>query len=226
MHSQRAQTIVLSRVNYGEADKIVTALSHTGDKLSLIAKGVRKPKSKLVAGAELFCVADVCYVQGRGSMATLTSARVVSQHTKFLHDLNKVSLAYEALGQVNKHIEDTDGAEHFGLLKTFLSVLESDLPAAVCEAWMWLQLLHLGGHGLRLDVQTNGAAFSESCRYGFDAENGGFCESVTGVYGAEHIKFVKIANSHAPEVLLRITNAEQYASDLAPTFKHFAIGAS
>ena len=48
--------IVLSRVNYGEADRIIKLLTPEAGKLSLMARGVRKPKSKLAGGIELFSI--------------------------------------------------------------------------------------------------------------------------------------------------------------------------
>ena len=44
---------VLRRTNYGEADRILNLITPQG-KISAIAKGVRKPKSKLAGGVEMF----------------------------------------------------------------------------------------------------------------------------------------------------------------------------
>ena len=41
------QAIVLKRLEYGEADRILTVLTKNNGKLSVIAKGARRPKSKL-----------------------------------------------------------------------------------------------------------------------------------------------------------------------------------
>ena len=42
--------IVLARTDFGEADRILTMLSPDFGKLHLIAKGVRKERSKLAGG--------------------------------------------------------------------------------------------------------------------------------------------------------------------------------
>ena len=43
------KAIVLARTNYGEADRIVSVLTADKGKVRLLAKGVRKIKSKMMA---------------------------------------------------------------------------------------------------------------------------------------------------------------------------------
>ena len=59
--------IILKRVDYGEADRILTLLTPDHGKLSLMAKGVRKIKSKLAGGIELFSISTITFAEGRGS---------------------------------------------------------------------------------------------------------------------------------------------------------------
>ena len=49
---------VLRRTNYGEADRILNIITPEG-KISAIAKGVRKEKSKLAGGIEMFSRIDL-----------------------------------------------------------------------------------------------------------------------------------------------------------------------
>lgn len=46
LRTYSSEGIVLSRKNYGEADRILVILSKNFGKLSLLAKGIRKIKSK------------------------------------------------------------------------------------------------------------------------------------------------------------------------------------
>ncbi|MEZ6330714.1 MAG: DNA repair protein RecO [Candidatus Saccharimonadales bacterium] len=222
MKPETTQAIVLTRTNYGEADKIVTSLTSHGKKISIIAKGVRKPKSKLVAGTELFCIADICFVQGRGSMATLTSARLHSQHTRFLHDLNKVNLAYDVIKVVNKHTEDSDGEYYFEILKQLFAALDNTSnDIDLVRIWAWMQILHASGHQLRLDVQANGEQYKEESAYDFDADSGGFVVSPNGNFAPTHIKLLRIAQTQPLSVLQRVNMAPTYAYELTPVIKQF-----
>ena len=73
MKSERLRAIVLRRTNYGEADRIVQFLTPMGRR-SAMARSVRKEKSRLAGGIELFAVCDVVLTKGRGNLAVLTSA--------------------------------------------------------------------------------------------------------------------------------------------------------
>jgi len=74
MKTERTRAVVLRRTNYGEADRIVQLLTPVGRR-SVMARGVRKEKSKLAGGIELFAVSDVVLGQGKGDLGVVTSAR-------------------------------------------------------------------------------------------------------------------------------------------------------
>mgnify|MGYP004704772859 CR=1 FL=1 len=50
--------IVLRYTDYREADRLVVLLTPELGKITVSARGARKPKSRLLAGAQLFCHAD------------------------------------------------------------------------------------------------------------------------------------------------------------------------
>ena len=76
MPDLRTQAIVLRRTNYRESDRILDLLTPEG-KQAVIARGVRKAKSRLAGGIELFTLAEVVIHQGRGDLGTLTSAKML-----------------------------------------------------------------------------------------------------------------------------------------------------
>ena len=65
MNNTRKKTlaIVLRRTDFGEADRIVNLLTPSG-KVSAMARGVRKPKSKLAGGIEVFALNEVVLIEG------------------------------------------------------------------------------------------------------------------------------------------------------------------
>ncbi|MDO8591465.1 MAG: DNA repair protein RecO, partial [bacterium] len=71
MNRYVTQGIVLSRTDFGEADRILTFLTNDHGKVRAIAKGVRKSKSKLAGGIELFSISDLTLIIGRGEINTL-----------------------------------------------------------------------------------------------------------------------------------------------------------
>ncbi len=185
MKINKYRTIVLSRTNYGESDRIATLLTNDGHKISVIAKGVRKPKSKLVCSVELFCVSDITTASGKSSLATITGAKLHKQYTGFLNDLEKVHFAYDIVKYINKTTDDSLEPAFFNILNSALESLHQDIPLTLVSLVAWSHLLQLQGSGLQLKKQTTGAGFKEGASYAFDYENGGFIESESGVFSPD-----------------------------------------
>jgi DNA repair protein RecO (recombination protein O) len=74
--------IVLRRIDYAEADRILTILTRDHGKLGVIARGVRKPGSRLAAHTDLFARSRLHLASGRGELMVLTQAeRVMAEGT-------------------------------------------------------------------------------------------------------------------------------------------------
>ena len=93
MKTVRTQAIVLRRTNYGEADRIVQLLTPEGRR-SVMAKGVRREKSKLAGGIELFAVSDVVVGEGKGDLGVLTSAKLEHFYRHILKDYDRLQFGY------------------------------------------------------------------------------------------------------------------------------------
>lgn len=103
-----SEGIVLSRKNYGEADRILVVFSKHFGKLSLLAKGIRKIKSKKRGHLEIFTYIKFSAVVGKG-MDIITETETVNDYSGVRTNLNKISLAYYFCEVVNK-ITHEDGA--------------------------------------------------------------------------------------------------------------------
>src|SRR5437899_12065841 len=66
--------IVLRRVDYGEADRIVTVLTREHGKIGVIARGARRPQSRLASRTDLFVRSRMQLAKGRGELDVLTQA--------------------------------------------------------------------------------------------------------------------------------------------------------
>src|SRR2546428_6923578 len=64
----RDRAVVLRKLDYGEADRIFTLLTRTHGKVGAIAKGVRRPQSKLGPSLELDGHVAVLLAKGRGEL--------------------------------------------------------------------------------------------------------------------------------------------------------------
>ena len=61
----RCRAIVLDKTKLGESDLILTLLADDGRQVRAVAKGARKPGSKLAARCELCCEVDLLLAHGR-----------------------------------------------------------------------------------------------------------------------------------------------------------------
>ncbi len=135
------QGIVLSRTDYGEADRILSFLTIDHGKVRAIAKGVRKSKSKLAGGIELFSVSDLTLIIGRGEINTLISSRLVRHYGNIVKDIERTGLAYELLKTINKATEDEPEAAYFKLLDQSLAGLDDlGLNIDLTKLWFNMQL--------------------------------------------------------------------------------------
>lgn len=121
----RERVIVLSRTKLAEQDLIVTAMNDHGEQVRAVAKGARKPASRLAARTELFCEIDMLMAEGR-SLGIITEAQTLDAHAGIRTDFDKVSAA-SAVCEVarmtcDEHLEDPFS---FAILSRTLTVIES-----------------------------------------------------------------------------------------------------
>jgi DNA repair protein RecO (recombination protein O) len=67
--------VVLRRVEYGEADRILTVLTRQHGKIGVIAKGVRRSGSRMASQSDLFARSTMQIARGRGELDVLVQAQ-------------------------------------------------------------------------------------------------------------------------------------------------------
>ncbi len=200
--------IVLARTDYGEADRILTLLTPCQGKLKAIAKGVRKSKSKLAGGIELFSVSEISYIVGRSDINTLISTRLVKHYGSIVKDLNRTALAYDTIKLINKTTEDQPEEAYFNLLRQGFEALDSpNINLDLINSWFSAQLLKLAGHSPNLTFEKNGQKLIVGQKYDFDYEAMVFYPGKT--YNSDQIKFLRlIFSNNKLEILQKIQNLE------------------
>lgn len=224
MNQKTSMAIVLSRRDYGEADRILTVITPEHGKLRLIAKGVRKPKSKLAGGIELFSENQLVYVVGRSELATLRSSRADRQFMRITQDIDRTMYAYEVLKCVGTITEDDVGPEYYELLRRALEVLDDvRLPLSVVSTWFDLAILKLTGHEPNLQTDTNGDRLAIRTTYVFSYDDMSFAPSPVGTDDASLIKFLRLALvSENPRLLVNVVGVDRLlpqAKNLANTMR-------
>lgn len=201
----RTEAIILRRTNYSEADRIISLLTPDRGKISAIAKGVRKPKSKLAGGLELLATCDVTIIEGRGDMGLVTSARMNEFYGDILHDYDRLQLAYAMIKAVNKAAETVSEPEFYYLLRGGLQFLNvANIEWRITELWFRLNLQMLLGHGMNLATDREGAKLAADKTYHFDFGENAFYIDGRGRFTAEHIKLLRLAATKNPAVLRQV----------------------
>lgn len=218
MNSLQTRGIVLSRTDYGEADRIITVLTPDQGKLRLMARGVRKPKSKLAGGIELFSVSDVTFIRGRGEIGTLISSRLNHHYGRIVEDIERVQLGYDLIKLLNKATEDEPEPEYFETLQHALEALDDpSVDPVLIRAWFSSQLLKLGGHAPNLQTAADGSKLDAEGKYGFDAEAMAFEPRPRGAFTAAHIKTLRLLFSgHPPRDIAKVEGLDGLLDDIAP----------
>jgi DNA repair protein RecO (recombination protein O) len=216
--------IILSRTDYGEADRILTLLTPEFGKLSLLAKGVRKVKSKLAGGIELFSVSEITFIKGRGEVGTLVSTRLVKHYEHIVGDLNRTMLGYELIKRLNKITEDEPEEEYFHLLReTFEALDDHGVPLELIRFWFGLQLLRLNGHTPNLQTDDAGNKLAADQRYQFNYETMAFRPLPDGPFSAAHIKLLRlIFEGHSARFINQVQGAGRLSTDCLPLAQQWA----
>ncbi len=210
--------IILSRTNFGEADRILTILTPDNGKIRLIAKGVRKIKSKLAGGIELFAVSHISYIKGRGEIGTLISTRLIRYYQNISSDLERTMAGYEFIKQLNRATEELSEPEYFDVLETSFSALdEPAIELSLIQNWFALQLIRLSGQTPHTDKDSDGQNFLADASYTFNFDSMSFVPHVSGTYNINHIKILRLGlNNNPPKALQRITGIEIFSRDITP----------
>lgn len=93
MRSSKTEGIILRRTNFGEADKILTVFTADLGKIKVVARGIRRIKSRRAPHLELFNQVQLVLHHGQ-TFDTITEARVVSDFAAFKADLKITGLLF------------------------------------------------------------------------------------------------------------------------------------
>jgi DNA repair protein RecO (recombination protein O) len=222
MKRYQTEGIVLKRVNFGEADRIITFLTPENGKVAVIAKGVRKAKSKLAGGIELFSICDLSIIEGKGSVSTLTSTRLKKHFGVIVANYERMEVGYDAIRLINSFTDDNASKEHYMLLGETFELLNSSCDESVVACWLYLQIMKLNGSLPDTLQDIVGADLVASSTYAFSIEDAKFFVSDMGTFKADEIKAWRVFISASPLQLVKIQGLEVPAQNSRKVLKAFA----
>jgi DNA repair protein RecO (recombination protein O) len=125
--SLKTQAIVLRSLRYGEADRILHMYTPHRGRMSAIAKGVRKAKSRFGGRLEPYFRLDLVLYEGRSDLLTVTSAETLAGHPRLREDAAALDVAARACDAVGRLFDDGDPHRGvYNLLANELALLDAD----------------------------------------------------------------------------------------------------
>jgi DNA repair protein RecO (recombination protein O) len=169
---------VLRKLDYGEADRIFTFLTRDHGKVGAIAKGVRRPESKLGPSLELYGHVDLLLAKGRGELDVVAQvARVPGYRIEgSVEQMAHAALIAELAERVCEDRHPIDGV--YELTVSSLDELSRESDPRRASAWFLMSALDLLGYAPQLHACASCSRPLVARAAPFSAEAGGFlCDS-------------------------------------------------
>jgi DNA repair protein RecO (recombination protein O) len=165
--------IVLGRTNFGEADRIVRFLTPDRGKVSAVAKGVRKIKSRSGGHLELFGEVSLMCSLGR-NLDIVTSAQLLWYPHALVGDYRRLELAFLIARAADRLIESSQPAPQlYALVRQALEALNDGAAGPIIELWFKLRLLSELGYRPELGACIACGDHTSGKAYAFSPERGG-----------------------------------------------------
>lgn len=194
---------VLKRTNYAEADRILNLITPQG-KISAIAKGVRKEKSKLAGGIEMFTLSNYNIHLGRGEFGVITSAKMQKYHGNIIKNFTKMELAAMMLKKLSRAAENSDNSEYFEIINQCLTSLDMSDDDGLTESWFLMRLGKAAGEEINLYRDADGEKLNPELRYFWNTGENSFMIHDNGDFGANEIKMLRLLLTTDLNVVRRV----------------------
>jgi len=171
MGQYQAEAIILSVRDWQEADRMITLLSRDQGKISAIAYGARRTRSRLAGSVQTFAHVDISLLPGK-NIDSVAQCEVRRSFRELREDLNKMAYA-SLLSELGSELwpEREPEPAAFEVLLGAMGLMLEKNPRLVTLAGAW-QLLSLAGfHPEYEKCVTCGQVLDLPVH--FDAEAGG-----------------------------------------------------
>jgi DNA repair protein RecO (recombination protein O) len=148
----KTEAIVLRTMDLGEADRVLTVLTPRLGKLRVIAKGVRRPRSRIGGALQPFSDVQLVLAVGR-TFDVVTSSALEDPHLGLRNDLHSTAAAWYLVELADRFCEGAaDSHEAFRLLAQGLAALDAGSEVAREVVARWYELALLDAMGFRPEL--------------------------------------------------------------------------
>ena len=225
----KSEAIVLRSMRYGEADRILHIYTPHRGRVSAIAKGVRRTRSRFGGRLEPFFRVRLVLHEGRSELLTVTSAETVDGYPRLRSDAAALDTAARAGDAVNRLFEHAEPHPPvFNLLCNELALLDADPARATPANQLAFRLKLLVAAGFAPQLAACASCGEREHLVGFSGAAGGVvcgsCEAGSFPMAEEAHAFLTDALARpladAPEGSARALRQAERA--IADTVEHHA----
>ncbi len=150
----RTEAVVLRRIPFRETSQIVTLFTREMGKITVLAKGSRKPKSQFGGTLQPMAhIQAIFYYKPTRDLQTLSETAHLSVLNKISDDLDKIAVGIRMIELVQALMQQEEANPYvFDLLVASLRQLDRAEGHAI-NIWMFFQLRISGSLGFQPDVQ-------------------------------------------------------------------------
>jgi len=211
--SLKSEAVVLRSLRYGEADRILHVYTPHRGRLSAIAKGVRKARSRFGGRLEPFSRVELQLHEGRSDLLTVTGADSVDLHPRLRDDARTLDSAARACDAVSRlFATDEPHPPVFNLLCVELALLDADAAHATAANQLAFRLKLLLAAGLAPQLAGCTTCGEQEHLAGFSGAAGGV---VCGACEGSGFPLGEDAHAFMVEALGRPLAQAPAASELA-----------
>lgn len=198
----KTQAVVLRRFDFGESGKQLLVYTPRFGKRSLVAKGIKRPTSKMAGHLEPLTLTQVVAAQGR-NLDVVTQADTIESFAAVRTDSSRVFyglMVAELLEKLTTQDEGSQGT--WDLLLHTLRRLEVDDDPWMPAAYFQVRMLELSGYRPELALCVECGGVLDAATVSYNPEAGGtVCRGCRGAgagafpISANAVKFLRLASS-------------------------------
>lgn len=216
----KTDAIVINRINYGEYDRIITFITRDYGKVKLIAKSVRKQKSKMSSYLDYFCETKIVYFKSiKNEIGRLKNVSKPIFFENIITDIDRSNFGFKTMKIIDKAVETEESDGYFNIIHTVMEGLgDLTIDPYLVSNWFYCHFLDYYGYSPNLMTEKNGEKLDIKKRYIFSFDDFSFKKSDSeDSMGANEIKFLRLIFSlNNLKMLNNIPNSKDISRKIHP----------
>lgn len=169
---QKVEGIVIRTIDYGETNKIVNLFTREMGKIGVMARGAKKPQSRLTSVSQMFIYGHFLIQTGSG-LGTLQQGEIINSFRGLREDLEKSAYSAYIVELTDKLTEEKKTNPFlFELLFQTLNYFNEGMDLEILTYIYEMKMLNIAGIYPKLDGCVN--CSNTEGKFAFSIREGGF----------------------------------------------------